>query len=374
MRREKCLDLFKEKGYYIFKNPDERCDKEDIILSKNDFIYWFKENIKPFNFGEENFFDDEEEDFDKCTIYYDKDRVEIKIIKSLKDYVGTIIDLKNYKNNHIYYRGHSKWNYLLKPSIYREENKNILLNEDKLFRDIIASKPHFFNDCTTTLEKLVKMQHHGLPTRLLDLTDNPLIALFFSCNSNNEHHGEISIFNVPEYKFKYYDSDTVSVLSNLAKSSFDFNVSGFDFRTYRTIYMTQQYANNISKIDDKISIFNEIYSVRKLIHDIREEKPYFLNRIDPIHIDNCSVVVKPKMMIDRIINQSGAFVLFGINKTKDFCADLDINSEGYKQKKIIIPSIYKKEIMGQLGLFNINESTVFCDIDSTAKFFRDKYK
>lgn len=375
MQRDKRINLFKEKDYYVIREYETIHDSQEIKDMRLRNIKNLQEDIDALNIkcNEKSFFDDMEESYNKTYIYYNEENVDIYIVKSIEEYVKIIVEALSNKKNHTYYRGHSDWRYLLKPSIYRTENKNILSNEDKLFRDIIASKPHFFNQCTTTLEKLVTMQHHELPTRLLDLTDNALISLYFACKYKENVHGEVTIFDVPEDKFKYYDSDTVSVLSNLAKADIEFDVSDFNFAEYKGNEIFSGMTSYTQIRNKYIEDFNEREEILQLVHAIREEKPYFLNKIDPSHLFNHTVVVKPKMSIDRIINQSGAFVLFGIDATKSECADLDINSEDYKQKIIIIPSVYKKRIIEQLKLFNINDSTVFGDMDNTAKYFKQKY-
>jgi len=392
MRIQRMLELFNEKGYYIIEEIDNRFYNEKTISNKEVFLSEIEKSLNSFNYDKIRFInDDQMENLSPYRIYFDKSKVSIHIIQDLKTYVDTIIKINheiekqniyNNKYSYTYYRGHSNWKFLLQPSIYRKENENLLKNEDRVFRDIVASKPHFFNDCNTTLDMLVKMQHHGMPTRLLDLTDNPLISLFFACNDNNdgnkEIHGEITVFNVPQEKFKYYDSDTVSVLANISKCNNTFDISHLisdDELEILNEYYAIDERNKIDKyIENIITEFNAKKSISELVHFIREDKPYFLPKVVPIHLNNFSTVVKPKMAIDRIINQSGAFVLLGIKKTKNICADFNINTEGYKQNVLIIPSVFKKGIIKELKLFNINESTVYCDFDSTAKFFKDEYK
>lgn len=389
MREDRYLDLFKEKGYCIIKEIDIRFDNDISYIQLQEALISKLENTFS-GLSQESFFDDDSKDkLCPYKIYFDKSRVEINIIRDLKTYVEEVLTINreiekqntvNRQNSYTYYRGHSSWRYLLKPSIYREDNIKLLENEDRLFRDITASNPHFFHDCNTTLEMLVTLQHHGISTRLMDITDNPLISLFFACNGKpiDGIHGEVTVFNVPEHNVKYYDSDKVSVLANLTKCNIEFDISSFSSSDieWRKInaYMGLGRQEKINECMEKeILEFNKIKIISELVHFIREDKAYFLPRVDPVHLDNFVVVVKPKMVIDRIVNQSGAFVLFGIKKSKRVCSDLNINAEGFKQKIIIIPSIYKQTIMKDLKLFNINDSTVFCDMDNTARYFKDKY-
>ena len=51
---------------------------------------------------------------------------------------------------------------------------------------------------TSRLEQLAIAQHHGLATRMLDWTKNPLVACFFACIDLLDHDGAVYAYETPE--------------------------------------------------------------------------------------------------------------------------------------------------------------------------------
>jgi uncharacterized protein YkuJ len=195
------------------------------------------------------------------------------------------------------------------------------------------------------------MQHYSLPTRLLDITSNPLIALYFACKSSPEDDGEVIIFSMEQEKVKYFDSDVASCIANLAR-------------------LPQSEKNEIKFEEDREKIvkvkFNDQPSAKRLVHFIREEKPFFESKIIPEDLRKI-ICVKGKRSNDRISSQSGAFLLFGLDSVFD--------EEGTPEIKVTRITVSKKlSLLKELDLLNINESTVFPYIENSAKYVANKFK
>jgi len=128
--------------------------------------------------------------------------------------------LKEEYNFEIVFRAPSKNNKNLiriedeKTSLFK--NKNLIGNERLIYKDFIASNPNEFENMTT-FDILTKMRHYEVPNRLLDVTSDPLLALFFACGQKNDGSKTVFLYLVKEKNIKYYDSDTVTVLSVLSK-------------------------------------------------------------------------------------------------------------------------------------------------------------
>lgn len=274
-------------------------------------------------------------------------------IGSVRTFLDALEKIIRLNDTQLYYRGHESFKYKLSPSIYRDNNW--LENEDIMFKELILRCPNDFSSSETTFQTLVKMQHYALPTRLLDLTANPLVALFFAAAPTNQNYeaGEVLVFNIPKTEIKYYDSDTVSVISNIARRPNSFAVP----------------TDNLS-----VEKFNENLELRYLLHEIKNEKPYFEPVILRKHLESV-VCVKPKMDNPRIIRQDGAFFLFGINSSKRTPAPVP-NEYIYSNsgERLLIIGQEKKKIREQLKALGITKGTVYPEIERVAEFIKDQYK
>lgn len=480
-------------------------------------------------------------------------------VNSVSEFIEKIVQLDKEEGTETFYRGHANRDWELLPSIFRTPNG--VEKEHLLFRDMVAHEPQSFSECKSALDYLVQMQHYGLPTRLLDMTTNPLVALYFACqptpddavagavagaragiqmigkilrvcaaisqtlsqaDATNEtvarnvaqaivgaiavvdvgaveqaitqviataviaedaqdsfldfmkviaqaivkattvagtqeatnimlvmaalfvaignselvfdeklfsragavagaiagisaeagqiavavamvaegintnvpgplveypvefaalfsakagaelgstfgakaraKDGAVYLFSIPEDKVKHYDSDTVSVLANLAKCK-----------------ISEQCSACLSVED-----FNEQPDIKFLLHQIKGEKPHFLPHIQPCDLSRL-FFVKAKHGNQRIANQMGAFLIFGlgVKQTKASGSDGEVNlltkSEHAEvpaewiKKKLIIPKECKADILKELAQLGITESYIYPGIEQYAKELKKRY-
>ena len=83
-----------------------------------------------------------------------------------------------------YYRGQYGFNYPPCPSALR---KTATISENSILNKLVAAIPNEYANISD-VERMSKMEHFGIPTRLLNITSNPLVALFFCCDNIEEYN------------------------------------------------------------------------------------------------------------------------------------------------------------------------------------------
>lgn len=250
------------------------------------------------------------------------------IIKKLSDYIefihlsqGKEYPIQSAQNDMILYRGHGNKDWKCLPKLFRK--KEWFENEEKIVDEVLRQSPGEFYGLSS-LEKLVKMQHYGAPTRLLDFTGNPLIALYFACSdiSQSEKDGVVLILKIP--MFFENRIPISSVLDRLFPE--------------RKNMFTQLNANAIHTINNNSLVMGVI----------------------------------PKLENQRIKNQDGYFALFTYSGGYGDVFN-PIEENNLIKERIIIPSTYKKEILEELNLYKINESFVFPELENQIKNIINQY-
>lgn len=324
-----------------------------------------------------------------------------KYLKEIQDTIDTTeINLEEYE---IYYRGESKNYPTTTPSIFRGSYLN---NEHKIFRELELRYPNVFDNAKSTIDKLAIIQHYGLPTRLLDFTTNPLLALYMAMDTTEYENFSplLKVIFVKKKYIKYYDSDTVSIFSNFSKidNILNINIQGYfsdngtighmtrrDMHKQGFYYLTWDNCNRFTKEENynfgKL-ICEENGDLQYLLHEIKGEKPYFKDMIWPKHLNKSVLFIKPKQNSQRIINQAGLFAIFGLNKGKKDLFSLEecesINDFKIKSFEIIdnITSMsnlekesFIKNVKRYLSTLGVSYDKVYPEIEHSAKYIKELF-
>lgn len=328
---------------------------------------------------------------------YDLRTIPIKRIESLSSYFSIIEnELANDKeSNFVYYfRGELKIfkDTALQPSIYRKSN---LVKEHIFFRELKRYNDDDFSTDTSTIDNLCRMQHYSLPTRLIDMSEDPLSALWFAVSESEKEFDKkclkcdkdsvredscVYMIKVNKNNIKYYDSDTITAIANLSKLPLN-----EDYKSKQIILSRVQETLKILKSHNrKVVFFNSRKGVSYLHHEIWKDINHYEPIIFPEHIVSIQCI-KPKLISNRIHNQKGAFLIFGLNYDdvnssipiiQNINAGLNLLKSKNAQNQNPIESITRIDISNAitsnlLGRIGVKMCNLYPEIEKVSEYFKD---
>ncbi|MEE0547507.1 MAG: FRG domain-containing protein [Peptococcaceae bacterium] len=269
---------------------------------------------------------------------------------------------RKHKTGGFIFRGMSNASWPLLPGIYREHQEDEITatvsdasSSKKIYQaseyEILS---HFKKEASGLLPHipmkddftwLQYAQHYGVPTRLLDFTANPLVAMYFCCRSGSENDGVIWIINT--VSFDYWST----------------NESVCDFLRRR--------GDIINFIMQEV---RGEFDYGELVGEPRD------NKIRPL-------MFIPPYIDQRMSAQSSRFLIWGEKQSAledmikpdnemqlDTGMNVDFINDEHFLGKMIVPAECKKGIMKELDLLNINEKSIFPGLDGIGRYLNKYYE
>ena len=291
--------------------------------------------------------------------------IEITSVSSFIDEVNKIKDDLYGSNEKLFFRGQKTDFWDVIPSIFRG---NFLSVEHTLMQVPLLKAPYEFISINNDFEIMTKYQHYGMCTRLLDLTTNPLVALYFAC----EEYGDVC------YKEIENEEDTkIQEANGVIFFNKKYSVSTNEINIKVISSLSQIDLSNDNTLESILRKLTERQAISKELEERWKSKEHYE---EFINIIQNNYIVTPPYNNERLSRQCGMFLLAGcFNFVYTESISESSIEKGYKdlrdefdRKFFYISGEKKKEILEELDTYNINEATLFPELEHQLSYIKNK--
>lgn len=249
------------------------------------------------------------------------------------------------------FRGQGDIAFDIIPAIGRYPNSQIAnqltLMERDIYNEAKNAFPSVFNNELKPIDLLTKLQHYGIPTRLLDVTKNPLIALYFACSDKRllDNDGEVLVF-----KNKSKSPSYAAIIDAIADTAYNSFSNCDEFLKFA---MSKEY------------FINEKYALEVLLNHDSNYGYQWINECckNPMFINRAFLTERQKLQqgyfllfSNKIISGSSSNLYFG-----NVIEPIDKSNSELLLCRFIIPHDKKKLILEELDKMGINKRSLFAD-------------
>lgn len=233
--------------------------------------------------------------------------------------------LKRFRSGYVY-RGLEDMRYELTTTLNRLGESHLEKHLLRNFRKY--SQKELKSEYTSIWNWVALAQHHGLPTRLLDWTYSPLVALHFATADFTKFHLDGMIWAVNYVDTKIHLPDQLSLVIE-AEGSHIFTAE---------------------MLDKAVTTLPELAHLKK---------------------DDFAVFFEPPSIDERIVNQ---YAVFSMMSDPNVILSEWLPKRSIRYFKIVIPASLKWEIRDKLDQSNINERVLFPGLDGLATWLKRHYR
>ena len=251
--------------------------------------------------------------------------------QSPADDYSNIQPIINPVDNSFLFRGMSNNKYQLLPGVFRKNTSGKAIyttytTEIDLLKFFIQEASAYLTIPSDDYVRWAEYaQHFGVPTRLLDWSSNPLVALYFCCKNNPNTPGVVWVLNqknyeritVPNQNLSHPIKDRITCIKELLEGKSDLN--------YPIIYTP-------SYVDSRMSAQGSYFMVWG-----KKEEP-----------------------LDKLIPKS---ITNSIELNENTCL-----------WQFNVPANNKKKILRSLDDIGINEKTLFPGLDGIGRYIENKFR
>lgn len=300
--------------------------------------------------------------------FYLNHKYEDEIIPKIESFQDFKNKLESFREDNegkrLFFRGEGGLFDYRVPSIYRNGYQEVAMHSDRFYSELLSNLGDLdlLKEPRTT--QLSRLQHFNAPTRMLDITTNPLVALYFAVEENNNEDHKLFFYAVDPSEIKYEFGHTA-----LLKSSVN----------WMNQEIVHEFISNYIPGEENKDLGDRFL---KELNEVSNSSLQFTN-LDSIHEDLTSATfVEFVKESTRMKNQSGAFILpshitrlenddKNQNKHLDEIIKEQVPKKQYKE--LIVKNEKIEEIRKYLSVLGINSGYIYPDIENYSKYLIDAH-